>query len=181
LTEVAGETTFMVKSDIFEMQVVSVGEQPVDDYKVTVRVTQPGGKRHTHKVPMGKGNPLSSEGQGTIYFPFVANFHRTFSIGSNVDPGACWVEAYFPAVLGGDRWSGPLKVVGRGENRSRSSPAEGGDHGGGAEVPPETAGPVNEPPNHLSSTIAASDPSGCGDPPHPAPLRATALAALWPG
>jgi hypothetical protein len=146
LTEGAGDTLFMVKSDFFEMQVVSVGEQPIDDFKVTVRVTQPDGTTHTHEVPMGKGVPLSSKGRGYAYVPSVANFHRTFSIGDDVDPDACQVEAYLPAVLGGDRWSGPLKVVGQAADRSHPSSAASGDHDGGRDVPPETVGPDGDPP-----------------------------------
>jgi peptidoglycan hydrolase-like protein with peptidoglycan-binding domain len=146
LTEGPGDASFMVKDDRLDIVIVSVGEHPIDDYKVTVRVTQPDGTAHTHEVPMGEGNPLSAEGRGNIYSPFIANFHRTFSIGDNVDPDAWQIEAYLPEALGGDRWSGPLRVVGRAENRPRPSSAPSGDHDGGRDVPPEAAGPDSEPP-----------------------------------
>jgi len=98
--------------DMFFMWIVSTGEQPIDDYHVTVKVTLPDGKSHTHKTKIGPVRKKSDDGQGNFHRFEVKSFTKAFRLDENkaapIDPPTCTVDAYLDKEIGGDRWSGPI-------------------------------------------------------------------------
>jgi hypothetical protein len=90
------------------MLVVSTGEQPIDKFHATLKVTQPDNTSHTHKVEIGPVFSKSDDGQGNFHRVEVAGFKQVFGLKQGVDPLTCTVDAYLDQDIGGDRLTGPI-------------------------------------------------------------------------
>jgi putative peptidoglycan binding protein len=108
VTERPDVTGYDASEDLYFMFVVSTGEQPIDDFFATIKVTQPDGTSHTHKIKIGKATSPSPDGQGNIHSVQVRQFKQVFKLKPGVDPIACTVDAYLDDKIGGDRLTGPV-------------------------------------------------------------------------
>ncbi len=107
-------TGYVAKEDFYFMWVVSTGEQPIDKYHATLKVTQPDKTSHTHKIEIGKVVKPSPDGQGNLYAVEYGSFRETFQLADGVEPTACTVDAYLDEDIGGDAWGGPIVERSRG-------------------------------------------------------------------
>ena len=109
VTERPDVTGYNPSDDSYFMWVVSTGEQPIDQFHATLKVTQPDQTSHTHKIQIGKPVSLSPDGQGNFHRVDVQPFKQIFGLKAGVDPLTCTVDAYLDDDIGGDRWTGPVK------------------------------------------------------------------------
>ncbi len=103
VTERADVTGYDASDDHYFIWVVSTGEQPLDDYKATMKVTQPDGTSHTHSVAIGPVTLPSGDGQGDFHTVLFRPFKRIFKLKPGVEPTSCSIDAYLPQEIGGDR------------------------------------------------------------------------------
>ena len=113
VTERPDSTGYSAADDFYFMRVVSTGEQPIDKFHATVKVTQPDAKQtsHTHKVEIGGAKFPSPDGQGNFHMIEIKKFSQVFGLGKGIDPLTCSVDAYLDDAIGGDRWTGPVTAV----------------------------------------------------------------------
>lgn len=108
VTERPDATGYNASEDRFFMLIVSVGEQPIDKFHATLKVTQPDQTSHTHKIEIGPVKFPSPDGQGNFHEVEVKQFKRVFGLKPDVDPLKCTVDAFLDSDIGGDRWTGPV-------------------------------------------------------------------------
>ncbi len=106
-TREKGTVVYSPQDDILTMSVDAPGEQPVDGYAATVRITPPGGKAHVVQVTLGKPVGASDNGEDKVHFVRIVQFRATYP---SADPKApvtdYLIDAYLDAAIGGDRWTG---------------------------------------------------------------------------
>jgi len=108
VTERPDSTGYDASDDSYFIRIVSTGEQPIDKFHATLKVTQPDQTSHTHKVEIGAAKFPSPDGQGNFHVVDVKPFKRVFGLKKGVDPLTCSVDAYLDDDIGGDRWTGPV-------------------------------------------------------------------------
>ena len=111
VTEQPDSTGYNASDDSYFIRVVSTGEQPIDSFHATLKVTQPDQTSHTHKIVIGQAKSPSPDGQGNFHIVEVQNFKRVFGLKPGVDPLTCTLDAYLDDKIGGDRWTGPVTSV----------------------------------------------------------------------
>lgn len=99
-----------ISNDNLRMNVVSVGEQPIEDNEVTVRVTQPDGTKKVQKGKIGPVTGKSPDGQGNIHTFTLDKFKQRFKIADPAKIGDCVIDAYLDKEIGGDVFSGKPAV-----------------------------------------------------------------------
>jgi len=104
-TEKTGEAGYKANEDSYFLFVVSTGEQPVDDFHVTLKITQPEGASHTHSVKIGPVTNPSGDGQGDFHTAEFKNFKKLFRLEKGVEPLDCMADAYLDKEIGGDRFT----------------------------------------------------------------------------
>jgi hypothetical protein len=112
VTEKPDVTGYKASEDAFFIWVVSTGEQPIDDFFATVKVTQPDQTSHTHKIKIGVAVSPSPDNQGNFHLVNIPQFNQVFGLKQGVDPLGCSVDAYLDDAIGGDRWTGPVTSAG---------------------------------------------------------------------
>ncbi len=108
VTERADVTGYDASDDSYFMFVVSTGEQPIDEFQATLKVTQPDNTSHTHKFKIGAATSPSPDGQGNFHRVDVQKFKQVFGLKQGVDPLDCSMDAYLDKDIGGDRLTGPI-------------------------------------------------------------------------
>ncbi len=84
------------------LRIASVGEQAIEGSPVTIRVTQPDGTKKTQTTPIPSADGKTPDGQGELHSATVERFTDRFKIANPATVGACLVEAYMDAAIGGD-------------------------------------------------------------------------------
>ena len=99
--------------DRLALAIDAMGEQPVDDFTATIRVTPPGGKAHVVQVKIGKSIGASQNGEDKVHRVFFEKMRATCP---SADPKALvteyLVEAFLDAAIGGDSFKGNVVLAG---------------------------------------------------------------------
>jgi peptidoglycan hydrolase-like protein with peptidoglycan-binding domain len=103
---------FFSDKDEAELSINSVGEQPIDKFKATVRITRPNSKPKTVEIEIGQPVSRTPDDQGNTHIIAIKNFRKDFAQGDTDDKlSAYLVEAYLPIEIGGDKTSGHIFVI----------------------------------------------------------------------
>jgi len=103
---------FNASKDEAEMVVNSVGEQSMEKFLATVRITRPNTKPKVVQVEIGPPVERTPDNQGNKHIVAIKNFRKTFMQGDTNDKVAKYlVEAYLPTEIGGDKCSGDILVI----------------------------------------------------------------------
>lgn len=106
------DALYLSSDDELEIFAVSVGEQPIDDFSATVRITPPNTKPKTVQVKIGAAVSKTKTDQGDPHIVRLPNFKKTFPA---KDPNAkiedYLVEAFFDKQLGDDYFKGKILAV----------------------------------------------------------------------
>ena len=101
--------TYDASSDELRMVVVSVGESPLDKFKATFRVTSQDQKvRKQFQRELGAPTTVSPTGSGHLHTVIVQQMSVIYGNGDHL------VESFLDEELGGDLWTGTVKVAGPG-------------------------------------------------------------------
>ncbi len=109
VTEQTDSTGYVPNEDRYFMRIVSTGEQPIDKFFCTLKVTQPDGTSHAHKIAIGEAKFPTPDGQGNFHIVEFKPFKQIFKLKDGVDPLKCTADAYLDEAIGGDRFTGPVE------------------------------------------------------------------------
>lgn len=99
-------------TDEVSLLVNSVGDTQIDpSTEATIRVTPPGGKPKVVKAALGPGSP-NSPGEGAFHAVSIKDFRKRFpSVPVDAPVSGYLLEAFLPAELGGDFYSGNVQQI----------------------------------------------------------------------
>ena len=98
--------------DLLMIPVVSMGDEPIDDFKATVRITPPGTPAKVVEVRIGAPSVSMASDDGQLHMVEIPKFLKKFPAD---DPSTqvedYLIEAYLPKELGGDLYKNHLTHV----------------------------------------------------------------------
>jgi hypothetical protein len=108
-TEKNDFVTYDPGSDELRMVVVSVGEEPLDKFKATFRITSQDQKvKKQFLRELGAPDVVSPTGSGHLHSVKVQQMSVIYGNGEHL------IESFLDEELGGDLWTGTVKVAGAG-------------------------------------------------------------------